>query len=212
MATTGLGPGSETIGRFVTVAAPTGLFPRVLSGMQMKRGRRPMPGRCRVNVGDPDALQIGDAVNYRSSIPSLKGICSVLNRRQPQLVVILAIARRMAVRHAATRTGCTSAKCPILIDEPTEGLAPHIVARVVEVISDIRRQGTAVVLNVVGHGQVAYCGNARRTQGKRRHPPALDRSRLISDRSSGTVIGVIPFMPSLIFGTGFFSILTQRCQ
>lgn len=61
----------------------------------------------------------------------------------------------------------------ILIDEPTEGLAPHIVARVVEVISDIKRQGTAVVLveqkltvalaisarvNVVGHGHVVYCG------------------------------------------------------
>jgi branched-chain amino acid transport system ATP-binding protein len=61
----------------------------------------------------------------------------------------------------------------ILIDEPTEGLAPHIVARVVEVISDIRRQSTAVVLveqkltialaisdrvNVMGHGQVVYCG------------------------------------------------------
>jgi branched-chain amino acid transport system ATP-binding protein len=61
----------------------------------------------------------------------------------------------------------------MLIDEPTEGLAPHIVARVVEVIEDIRRQGTAIVLveqkltialaisdrvNVVGHGQVVYCG------------------------------------------------------
>jgi branched-chain amino acid transport system ATP-binding protein len=63
----------------------------------------------------------------------------------------------------------------ILIDEPTEGLAPHIVARVVEVIADIRRQGTAVVLveqkltialassdrvNVVGHEQVVFCGTA----------------------------------------------------
>ncbi|MFC3229739.1 ABC transporter ATP-binding protein [Marinibaculum pumilum] len=61
----------------------------------------------------------------------------------------------------------------ILIDEPTEGLAPHIVARVVEVIEDIRRQGVAVVLveqkltialkicdiiHVVGHGQVVHSG------------------------------------------------------
>jgi len=61
----------------------------------------------------------------------------------------------------------------ILIDEPTEGLAPHIISRVVEVVEDISRHGVAVVLveqkltialrisdrvNVVGHGQVVYSG------------------------------------------------------
>lgn len=61
----------------------------------------------------------------------------------------------------------------LLIDEPTEGLAPHIIARVVEVVQDIRRHGVAVILveqkltialrisdrvNVVGHGQVVYSG------------------------------------------------------
>jgi hypothetical protein len=47
MATTGLGPGSETIGRFVTVAARTELFPLVPSGAQMRRRRRPLPDRSR---------------------------------------------------------------------------------------------------------------------------------------------------------------------
>jgi branched-chain amino acid transport system ATP-binding protein len=61
----------------------------------------------------------------------------------------------------------------ILIDEPTEGLAPHIVARVVEVIQDIRRHGVAVVLveqkltvalrisdvvHVIGHGRIVHSG------------------------------------------------------
>lgn len=61
----------------------------------------------------------------------------------------------------------------ILIDEPTEGLAPHIIARVVEVVQDIKRQGVAVILveqkltialrisdrvNVVGHGEIVYSG------------------------------------------------------
>ncbi len=61
----------------------------------------------------------------------------------------------------------------ILIDEPTEGLAPKIVDRVVEVIRDIQRHGIAVVLveqkmtialeisdevNVMGHGQIVFTG------------------------------------------------------
>jgi len=61
----------------------------------------------------------------------------------------------------------------ILIDEPTEGLAPMIVGRVVEVIRDIQRHGVAVVLveqkmtialkisdevNVMGHGQIVFTG------------------------------------------------------
>jgi branched-chain amino acid transport system ATP-binding protein len=61
----------------------------------------------------------------------------------------------------------------IMIDEPTEGLAPHIITRVVEVVEDIRRHGVAVVLveqkltvalrisdriNIIGHGQIVYSG------------------------------------------------------
>jgi len=61
----------------------------------------------------------------------------------------------------------------ILIDEPTEGLAPNIVARVVEVILDIRKHGVAVVLveqkltvalkisdvvHVIGHGRIVHSG------------------------------------------------------
>lgn len=61
----------------------------------------------------------------------------------------------------------------ILIDEPTEGLAPKIVERVVEVVRDIQRHGVAVVLveqkmtialeisdsvNVMGHGQIVFTG------------------------------------------------------
>jgi branched-chain amino acid transport system ATP-binding protein len=64
----------------------------------------------------------------------------------------------------------------IMIDEPTEGLAPHIIARVVEVVEDIRRHGVAVILveqkltialrisdriNIIGHGQIVYSGTPR---------------------------------------------------
>ncbi|RUM96020.1 ABC transporter ATP-binding protein [Pseudaminobacter arsenicus] len=61
----------------------------------------------------------------------------------------------------------------MLIDEPTEGLAPKIVAVVGEVITDINRQGVSVVLVeqkltialkvsnrvcVMGHGQIVFQG------------------------------------------------------
>ncbi len=61
----------------------------------------------------------------------------------------------------------------LLIDEPTEGLAPKIVEVVMEVILDIRRRGVAVVLVeqkltialkvaqkvfVMGHGEIVFEG------------------------------------------------------
>jgi branched-chain amino acid transport system ATP-binding protein len=61
----------------------------------------------------------------------------------------------------------------ILIDEPTEGLAPKVVEVVTEVIRDICRQGVAVLLveqkltialriaervYVMGHGQIVFEG------------------------------------------------------
>lgn len=61
----------------------------------------------------------------------------------------------------------------VLIDEPTEGLAPKIVAAVAEVIRDIHRRGVAVILVeqkltialkvssrvcVMGHGQIVFQG------------------------------------------------------
>ena len=61
----------------------------------------------------------------------------------------------------------------VLIDEPTEGLAPKIVKVVAEVIFDIRRKGVAVLLveqkltiamriaervYVMGHGQIVFGG------------------------------------------------------
>jgi branched-chain amino acid transport system ATP-binding protein len=61
----------------------------------------------------------------------------------------------------------------ILIDEPTEGLAPKIVAQVAESIEDMRRRGLSVVLVeqklaialkvssrvcVMGHGRIVYEG------------------------------------------------------
>jgi branched-chain amino acid transport system ATP-binding protein len=61
----------------------------------------------------------------------------------------------------------------ILIDEPTEGLAPKIVEVVTEVIRDICRQGVSVLLveqkltiamrvsqrvYVMGHGQIVFEG------------------------------------------------------
>jgi len=63
----------------------------------------------------------------------------------------------------------------ILIDEPTEGLAPMIVAQVGECIADMRRQGVSVVLVeqklaiafkvstrvcVMGHGRIVFNGAA----------------------------------------------------
>ena len=62
----------------------------------------------------------------------------------------------------------------ILVDEPTEGLAPKIVAQVGECIADMRRQGVSVVLVeqklaialkvstrvcVMGHGRIVYEGS-----------------------------------------------------
>jgi branched-chain amino acid transport system ATP-binding protein len=62
----------------------------------------------------------------------------------------------------------------MLIDEPTEGLAPQIVARLVEVIKIIRDRGLAVLLveqkmtialdisdqiHVMGHGRVVFSGS-----------------------------------------------------
>ena len=61
----------------------------------------------------------------------------------------------------------------MLIDEPTEGLAPKIVERVMEVILDIERSGVAVLLVeqkltialrcarevlIMGHGEIAFRG------------------------------------------------------
>jgi branched-chain amino acid transport system ATP-binding protein len=63
----------------------------------------------------------------------------------------------------------------ILIDEPTEGLAPMIVTQVGECIADMRRQGVSVVLVeqklaiafkvstrvcVMGHGRIVFDGAA----------------------------------------------------
>jgi branched-chain amino acid transport system ATP-binding protein len=68
----------------------------------------------------------------------------------------------------------------ILIDEPTEGLAPKIVAQVSECIQDMRRQGVSVVLVeqklaialkvstrvcVMGHGHIVFEGSAEQLQG-----------------------------------------------
>jgi branched-chain amino acid transport system ATP-binding protein len=68
----------------------------------------------------------------------------------------------------------------ILIDEPTEGLAPKIVAAVAECVSDMRRRGVSVVLVeqklaialkvstrvcVMGHGQIVFEGTPEQLAG-----------------------------------------------
>lgn len=68
----------------------------------------------------------------------------------------------------------------MLIDEPTEGLAPKIVAAVAECISDMRRRGVSVVLVeqklaialqvstrvcVMGHGQIVFEGTPDQLAG-----------------------------------------------
>ena len=77
----------------------------------------------------------------------------------------------------------------ILIDEPTEGLAPKIVEVVTEVIRDICRQGVSVLLveqkltiamrvsqrvYVMGHGQIVFEG----TPGSLRDAPEIRREWL----------------------------------
>jgi branched-chain amino acid transport system ATP-binding protein len=67
----------------------------------------------------------------------------------------------------------------ILIDEPTEGLAPRIVAQVAECIQDMQRQGVSVVLVeqklaialkvstrvcVMGHGHIVFEGSPEQLQ------------------------------------------------
>ncbi|MDP1534332.1 MAG: ATP-binding cassette domain-containing protein, partial [Rubrivivax sp.] len=67
----------------------------------------------------------------------------------------------------------------ILIDEPTEGLAPKIVAQVAECIQDMQRQGVSVVLVeqklaialkvsnqvcVMGHGHIVFEGSPAQLQ------------------------------------------------
>jgi branched-chain amino acid transport system ATP-binding protein len=61
----------------------------------------------------------------------------------------------------------------MLIDEPTEGLAPLIVARLVDVLREIRQRGIAMLLveqkmtialdvsdrvDVMGHGRIVFSG------------------------------------------------------
>ena len=75
----------------------------------------------------------------------------------------------------------------ILIDEPTEGLAPKIVAQVAECIQDMRRQGVSVVLVeqklaialkvssrvcVMGHGRIVFEGTPQQL---------ADDDRLLAD-------------------------------
>jgi branched-chain amino acid transport system ATP-binding protein len=69
----------------------------------------------------------------------------------------------------------------LLIDEPTEGLAPRIVNVVMEVILDIARRGVAVVLVeqkltialkvagkvfVMGHGEIVFAGTPDELRGR----------------------------------------------
>jgi branched-chain amino acid transport system ATP-binding protein len=67
----------------------------------------------------------------------------------------------------------------MLIDEPTEGLAPKLVAQVAECIRDMHRQGVSVVLVeqklaialkvssracVMGHGRIVFEGSPEQLQ------------------------------------------------
>jgi branched-chain amino acid transport system ATP-binding protein len=69
----------------------------------------------------------------------------------------------------------------LLVDEPTEGLAPKIVEVVTEVLLDIQRKGVAVVLVeqkltialkysstlfVMGHGQIVFTGTAEELRAR----------------------------------------------
>jgi branched-chain amino acid transport system ATP-binding protein len=59
----------------------------------------------------------------------------------------------------------------LLLDEPTEGLAPVIVDQLVRVFSEVHRQGTGIVL--LDHGQVAWSGTAQELDAQRAHVEGL---------------------------------------
>ncbi|WP_313315454.1 ABC transporter ATP-binding protein [Pulveribacter sp.] len=76
----------------------------------------------------------------------------------------------------------------LLLDEPTEGLAPVIVDQLVRVFSEVHRQGTGIVLveqnlkvpmklahrqYVLDHGQVAWSGTAQELDAQRVHVEGL---------------------------------------
>jgi branched-chain amino acid transport system ATP-binding protein len=76
----------------------------------------------------------------------------------------------------------------LLLDEPTEGLAPVIVDQLVRVFGEVHRQGTGIVLveqnlkvpmklahrqYVLDHGQVAWSGTAQELDAQRAHVEGL---------------------------------------
>ncbi len=76
----------------------------------------------------------------------------------------------------------------IMIDEPTEGLAPKIVEQVGELLEEIARRGVAILLveqkltialkicarlYVMGHGRIVFEGTPAELRGKPGHPPGM---------------------------------------
>ncbi len=76
----------------------------------------------------------------------------------------------------------------LMLDEPTEGLAPVIVDQLVRVFSEVHRQGTGIVLveqnlkmpmklahrqYVLDHGQVAWSGTTQELDAQRAHVEGL---------------------------------------
>lgn len=76
----------------------------------------------------------------------------------------------------------------LLLDEPTEGLAPVIVDQLVKVFGEVHRQGTGIVLveqnlkvpmklahrqYVLDHGQVAWSGTTHELNAQRAHVEGL---------------------------------------
>ena len=88
----------------------------------------------------------------------------------------------------------------LLLDEPSLGLAPRIIGQIGEVIREINRQGTAVLLVeqnatmalgvadtafVLDVGKVSLSGSAAELARVRRRAAALPRPRCRGDRPSG---------------------------
>lgn len=76
----------------------------------------------------------------------------------------------------------------LLLDEPTEGLAPVIVDQLLGVFSQVHHQGTGIVLveqnlkvpmklahrqYVLDHGQVAWSGTTQELEAQRAHVESL---------------------------------------
>ncbi len=136
------------------------IFPRLtvrqnlLLGRQVRRGRAPAAGAAGARWSEADFQRLFPILAERADSPA-----GVLSGGEQQM---LALARTLMGDPAL-----------VMIDEPTEGLAPRMVQQVRELLAEVARRGVAVLLVeqkldialalsqrvlVLGHGRVVFEG------------------------------------------------------